>query len=65
MFTQDSQVLTPHPPPLSHLFALACFGEPPFPLALHQGTFVSARIQPLPLNLFTCDIWRREINNEY
>ena len=53
IFGQDS------PPPT--LFALVRF-RAPSPL---KGTFVVVRTHPLPLNFYTSEIYRKEINNEY
>ena len=47
------------PPPLNALVPFRA--PPPFP----QGTFVLGRTHPLPLNFYTFEIQRKEINNEY
>ena len=50
------------PLPLPSLFALVHFLAP---LPPPQCTFVLCRTHPLPLNLYTCEIQRKEISNEY
>ena len=45
-------------PPYSPFFV----SEHPFPT---QGTFVLPRTHPFPLNFYTCEIQRKEINDEY
>ena len=45
----------------SLLFALVRFQTPPS----LQGKFVLAITDPLTLNFCTCEIYRKEINNEY
>ena len=47
------------PPPL---FVLVCFRAPPPTITPTQGTFVLARTRPLPLNFYTCETQRQEIN---
>ena len=54
---QDSRVLTPCP-----LVCPSSFSSTPLP---PEGTFVLAGTPPLPLNIYTWEIYRKEINNEY
>ena len=57
-FAQNSPVLTPP----SALFTLVCFRAPPPPPSRYVSfgqTFL------LPLNFYTCEIQRKEINNGY
>ena len=62
MRAQDSRFLTPAPP---LLFVLVCFQATlPSPFQ-PQGTFVLARTHPLSLYFYTCEVQRKEINNEY
>ena len=58
VFAQDYRVLTPP----STLIVIVCFRDPPFPFP--KGTFVLATTHPLPLNFFTCEIQRKNINSE-
>ena len=51
----------PPPPRLTPLFVFEPSPPPPHP----QGTFVLARTPPLSLNFYTCEIQRKEINNEF
>ena len=48
----------PPPPPCSPLLV---FEHSPAP----QSMFVLARTHPVPLNFYTCELYRKEINNEY
>ena len=41
------------------------FSSTPPPFRLPQGMFPLARTHYLPLNFYTCEIWRKEITNEY
>ena len=48
--------------PPSPLVCPCSFLAPPHPT---KGTFVLARMQPLPLSFYTCEIQRKASNNKY
>ena len=51
-------------PPSPPLFTLVCF-RAPHPPPSPQNTFVLASTHPLHFNICTCEIYRKEINNEH
>ena len=62
MFAQDFRVLSPPPPaPIPLCSSLFVFEHPSRP----KGTIALARTHPVLLNFYTCEIQRKEINDEY
>ena len=55
-FAQDSRVLIPH-----HLIRPCSFQS----TSSSKVRSLMARTHPLPLNIYTCEIQRKEINNQY